>query len=152
MGFYSVVDTVDQSSSGTVNPTTLDLFRFANGGAADPSNASEFTTFARNLEPGTTAITDVITPLFNAAAETLMSTGVNHGDGNQASHWKDNLGLGLMDPTLAYGEIGQITDADLLAMDLIGWDVLFVPEPQALAGTAILLLGLAFGRRLRRKD
>jgi len=29
------------------------------------------------------------------------ATGINFGDGRQASHWKDNLAIGLMDPTAA---------------------------------------------------
>jgi hypothetical protein len=30
-----------------------------------------------------------------------------------ASHWKDNLGLGIMDPTLAPGELAKVPDIKL---------------------------------------
>jgi hypothetical protein len=74
-----------------------------------------------------------------------FSTGVQHGDGRQASHWKDDLGLGIMDPTSNYGEHMQISANDIRMMDVIGWNV--VPEPASallmLAGVA----GLAGARR-----
>src|SRR5262249_26172948 len=50
-----------------------------------------------------------------------FSTGQTHGDGRQASHWKDNLALGIMDPTAAPGEQMLITNLDRQAMDVIGW-------------------------------
>jgi hypothetical protein len=81
-----------------------------------------------------------------------MSTGANHGDGRQASHWKDGaltgVRIGAMNPTIAAGQKFSLTSADLRAMDLIGWDVQSVPEP----ATAILLAaGLAgmFWRKRR---
>ncbi|MEI6357170.1 MAG: hypothetical protein WCP53_08705, partial [Verrucomicrobiota bacterium] len=58
-----------------------------------------------------------------------FSTGLTQGDGRQASHWKDNLGLGVMDPTLAAQEIEAISLLDLRAFDLIGYDLAPVPEP-----------------------
>ena len=57
-----------------------------------------------------------------------MSQGVDFGDGQQASHFKDNLGLGLMDPTASAGQLLAFNDNDYRAMDLIGYD-LTVPEP-----------------------
>ncbi len=68
----------------------------------------------------------------------LFSTGVTFGDGRQASHWKDNLGLGIMDPTFAPGELGQISVLDLQGFDVIGWDLTAtaIPEP-----STMLLLG-----------
>ena len=55
-----------------------------------------------------------------------FSTGVVHGDGRQASHWKDNLGLGIMDPTAGTGELLTVTALDLTAFDAIGW----TPAPE----------------------
>jgi hypothetical protein len=52
-----------------------------------------------------------------------FSTGRTWGDGQQASHWKDDLGLGLMDPTAAPGEHPTITALDLQLFDLIGYDL-----------------------------
>ncbi|MBW8001142.1 MAG: PEP-CTERM sorting domain-containing protein [Planctomycetes bacterium] len=71
-----------------------------------------------------------------------LATGAYNGDGNQASHWKDGLGLGILDPTLAPGELSTITYNDLVAMDLIGWEI--VPEPTT-------ILTLALGTLLMRK-
>ena len=51
------------------------------------------------------------------------------GDGRQASHWKDGLGIGLLDPTAAQGEFLQVTANDVQALDVIGWNVGVVPEP-----------------------
>ncbi|MDW9408565.1 hypothetical protein GOB18_07865 [Sinorhizobium meliloti] len=52
-----------------------------------------------------------------------FSTGRQWGDGQQASHWKDDLGLGLMDPTVAPGEHPVITALDLRLLDIIGYDL-----------------------------
>jgi hypothetical protein len=143
--FISDTDDYDRYGGVADNATTLDLFRFA----ADhkPTTPEEFRTFARELRPGVEAFT---TDLVN---EYPMSTGANEGDGNQASHWKDDfiftddtifIGplIGLMDPSLPFGTTEEISAADLRAMELIGWDVV-VPEPGALgvmgfAGVAML--------------
>lgn len=83
----------------------------------------------------------------------LMSTGRLNGDGQQASHFKDNLGIGIMDPTLARGEFADVTDIDRLAFDIIGWDVNdnVIPTP---APGVLALFGLGLGAvalRRRRK-
>lgn len=46
------------------------------------------------------------------------------GDGYQASHWKhqDNP-LGIMNPALKPGQVNKISDLDVTAMDVIGWNV-----------------------------
>ena len=80
-----------------------------------------------------------------------MATGVYNGDGDQASHWKDNMNLGIMDPTAAPGEVLNISENDLIAMDLIGWEV--VPEPSTiillLMAGAMMIAGHA-GKRWRK--
>ena len=53
----------------------------------------------------------------------LLSTGSRYGDGRQASHWKDNQGIGIMDPTAGAGEFLSISGADRIAFDVIGWDI-----------------------------
>jgi hypothetical protein len=54
-----------------------------------------------------------------------MATGVDTtigGDGDQASHWQKGKG-GIMDAYLSSGEREIISDKDLTAFDLIGWDI-----------------------------
>lgn len=158
LGFVSAEDNIDTMlhllQVGNVNIDVLDLFRFANNLAgSDPATAADFTTFDRSLVPGTDEITDQVLawgPL--GTTEFRMSTGFWTGDGRQASHWKDNeltgTLIGNLDPTLAYATIVPITEADWRAMDLIGYEILPIPEP-----TSLLLLagGLAVLRCRRRR-
>ena len=102
---------------------------------------------------GVLDLADGDTPFFsvNGGAINLgiFATGSFNGDGRQASHWKDNLGLGIMDPTLAFGEVGMITALDLLAFDVIGFDP--VPEP-GIAGLLAFGLAALSLRRSRAAD
>jgi hypothetical protein len=149
LGFISNVDYVDfvlsldPASRGTmplkVEPTTLDLFRFDDGGPEDPATLADFATFPRSMIPGNAENTDQITGVIGAA-EVPMSTGLTQGDGRQASHWKDGLSLGLMDPTLASGVISQLLDNDFRAIDLIGYEVAAVPEAGAFLLLAVVTL------------
>ncbi len=79
-----------------------------------------------------------------------MSSGVSLGDGQQTSHFKDNLGLGLLDPTASFGEQINISANDLLVMDAIGWNLVAVPEPSTY-GMGLGGLALAFAAWRRRK-
>ena len=86
-----------------------------------------------------------------------LSTGRFNGDGRQASHWKDdaltNNLIGLMDPT-ATGFGGTrpfqaVTQADLIAFDVMGYDLNSVPEP---ATWAMMIGGFGFvGAAARRR-
>ncbi len=138
LGFISGVDQLDAGvsiftggdSDNDFLSSTLDLFRYsdlsASFGVTDMSADSRDKYFS--IDNGST----------NLAS---FATGVNLGDGHQASHWSDGLGLGIMDPTLAPGEFGLVTLEDVLALDVIGWDILpAVPEP---APFALLIMGLA---------
>jgi VCBS repeat-containing protein len=138
LGFQSMADSVDSWARFglgiSVPASTLDMFRFENDSAGrDPQTAAEFSSFPRSLRPNVDAVTDGIDAWGAAAAEGRMSTGYYTGDGRQASHWKDGdltgTAVGIMDPTLAYGQSVGISDADWRAMDLIGWDV--APGPAA---------------------
>jgi hypothetical protein len=147
LGFVSRVDyiasTVDTAKNGSA--TTLDLFRYSTAskaqGAIDTTVGGSDKYFS--LDGGVTSIAS-------------FSTGQGFGgDGRQASHWKDNLGLGLMDPTTAAGELIQITNNDAQSLDVIGWNRVNnstkIPEPADFVGT--LICG-AFGVKLvlkRRK-
>ena len=151
LGFFSIVDSVNGGAT-SISPSTLDLYRFANNEADDPSTAGEFTTFARNFIPGVDAITDEATAL-----ELRMSTGLSNvnfsgTDGRQGSHWKaDDLTgnfIGLMDPTLAAGQFYGPQESDFRALDLIGYDLVMVPEISSTAfGVFALLAAIALPRR-----
>ncbi len=140
LGFKSEVDyidwAVDNSTTLTdVSPYALDMFRFRDTEIA--AAGSDFTNTARSLIPGGTQYS------FFDDITLEMATGAYTGDGRQASHFKDNLGIGIMDPTFASGQVGILSQNDLIAMDLIGWQL--VPEP-----TSVMLFALA-GLLLRKK-
>lgn len=160
LGFISSVDivdyAVDNNLTGALAPNPLDLFRFAdtNNPATDPNNAATFSTATRNLVPGGVAITDFGTDTWGIGTEFKMSTGLTQGDGRQASHWKDDAltgqpYIGTMDPTLSYGQIEYITEADFRALDLIGWDIAPLPEPSTYALGLTGLAALCWVRRKR---
>jgi len=117
MGFTSGVDYLDSNPGQwdytytQINP--LDLYRFSNGSisvGADIDWTADTRTKFFSIDGGTTNLA-------------TFSTGVDYGDGRQASHWKDHLNLGIMDPTAAPGEFLDITSVDIIAWDVIGWDV-----------------------------
>jgi hypothetical protein len=134
LGFVSGVDDVDQLGGvypdGDFSSNLLDLFRFsalslsAGPGITDLSadNRSKFFSVDGGLTQG---------PLF--------SNGYFNGDGRQASHWKDFMGLGIMDPTAFPGELKLLREEDLRALDVLGYTL--VPEP---ATGALLVIGTTF--------
>jgi hypothetical protein len=153
LGFVSDVDYVDSAlglnlTADDVRPTTLDLFRFGDQLAGgDPATLAQFSTFTRSLIPGRAEIFDQILPGFGGSLEVLFATGDTQGDGDQASHWKDDLGLGLLDPTLGASVVSPITANDLRALDLIGFEILVtIPEPGAFA-LVMVGFGAIAGRR-----
>ena len=142
LGFMSEVDYVDMVLSlgltaDDVWPRPLDLFRFYSVDLN--SSGFDFTSTQRDLTPGYPH------SFYYGDGSVSMSTGAFAGDGYQASHWKDNLDLGIMDPTVAMGELLEISDNDLIALDLIGWDA--IPEP---TGLCLLAIGAAALLRRRR--
>jgi hypothetical protein len=114
----------------------LDLFRFGS-----PATASEIQNGTRELTPGQIAY------FSDGSQSYLMSTGRLHGDGRQASHWKDGSLTGIMVPALGAGQVLGISGADLRALDVIGWEINSVPEPSTWAISATGLLALAWLRR-----
>lgn len=144
LGFTSVVDAFDQTDA-ELAPYVFDLFRL---GSNDPSlTGAAFTTAERQLTPGEASY------FSDGTTQISLATGVTEGDGNQASHFKDNQGLGVLDPTLAPGETVEITENDLIVLDAIGYDrvtpvVAAVPEPSSAVLLAIAGL-VACGRRRR---
>jgi hypothetical protein len=138
LGFVSGVDYVDYFISHPLDLdpyavfSTLDLYRYS---AAGTLNLAAGSTAYFSLDGGTTNLG-------------LFSTGSSNGDGRQASHWKDNLSLGIMDPTAnPAGQVNTPSSLDLVAFDVIGWDL--IPEPSA-ASLALVGAFLGLARRTRR--
>ena len=102
--------------------TPLDLFRYSSrsigsgGGVGVNDWTADNTPKYFSVDGGTTAVAS-------------FSNGATFGDGFEAHHWKDNLGIGIMDPTAGSGEMLTITNTDLRAFDTIGYDLTPVPEP-----------------------
>lgn len=138
MGFVSGVDIVDGGGNGADNAGAwvrpIDLFRRSTGVVIPDLIAGASSPYF-SLDNGTTG------------SSQRFSTGVTDGDGNQASHWKDNLGLGIMDPTAANGELLAISNLDKRAFDVIGYNLAPVPEPATMAA-----LGLGVLAALRRRN
>jgi Ca2+-binding RTX toxin-like protein len=115
LGFVSGIDgTLDvlQLHSGETSIqdfTVLDLFRHT----IDSGSVSDVTLGTNayfSLDNGVTNIAD-------------FSTG-NQDEDYQASHWKRfQTAIGIMDPTLAYKERLTLTNLDLQAFDVLGYDI-----------------------------
>jgi hypothetical protein len=160
LGFTSGVDVLDYNVSRFTTPrfhdnqfdvygTLLDFTRCSSAASSAGANmdfriGGDAKSFSIGGCSGAATVADA------------WSTGQYFGDGRQASHWKDDAGLGIMDPTIAYGERGTVSQLDIKALDVIGWNVSnvsAVPEPESyamlLAGLG--LLGAVVKRRKARQ-
>jgi hypothetical protein len=153
MGFTSGVDILDINSPGTGGPfpddafiyvKSLDVFRMSDDSetaGADIDWTADTRDKYFSIDGGTTNLTPGLGGGF--------STGKTHGDGQQASHWKDNKSLGIMDPTAQpAGFVNVVTALDLQALDVIGWTP--VPEPSS-AVLFLMATVMSCGVRVRRR-
>ncbi len=162
LGFVSGVDIVDIFTDAgplaVFNPlnvllessayiSVLDLFRYSADSLALDAYVLDLAT---GPHPGGLPYLSI-----DGGATSLggtLETGSFNGTGRQASHWKDSLGFGIMDPTASPGELLGISGLDIKAFDVIGWDLtsVVIPEPGSM-----MLLGVAgifcFGYRWRQK-
>ncbi len=151
LGFTSGVDTLDGNSPPSGGPfpdsaftwvSTLDLFRFSTVSRAQGVGVIDWTANTTDkflsFDGGTTK-------------SVSFATGTNFGDTQQASHFKDNLGIGIMDPTAAPGELLAISANDQRAFDVIGWNLSAAvggaPEPAFLGLVGMMVLGVYATRR-----
>lgn len=123
LGFVSNVGFYELSPTTTKSLTVWDLFRFRPG-----IKTTTFATGQRILSSGGEQ------RFFNWQPEIATSTGrpnATGGDGRQASHWKADeftgVYIGIMDPTLGYGERKTLTNSDLQVLESIGYRTANVP-------------------------
>lgn len=154
LGFISSVDRIDQTPATearpvAIAPTTLDLFRFRSlAGPHNPRTPAAFSTIRRELRPSTPAVFDFVlqdgwTTLANEYAmelgEDFELIAPRAAFGYQASHWQDEdlfgRPIGVMGPVLGQRIIAPISNVDLRAFDLIGFDIL----PPGVAAAAPVL-------------
>ena len=119
LGFVSSVGGTELDSPRSPSLSTWDLFRFRPGTAQ-----GGFTSSNRILASGGAQV------FSRGSTETALSTGRpdgTGGDGQQASHWKDDAQsgqyVGIMDPTLSKAVHPVVTAADLLVLDALGYTV-----------------------------
>ncbi|MEM9275470.1 MAG: NF038122 family metalloprotease [Cyanobacteria bacterium P01_F01_bin.143] len=112
LGFISGLDT----NSTIANSSTLDMFRYSQQSFSQGMHDFSFGTEAYfSIDGGQTSITE----FSRGHNDPTIEAGYNY----QASHWADNQDMGIMNPTISQGEFVNISTTDLLAMDVIGWDI-----------------------------
>jgi hypothetical protein len=78
-----------------------------------------------------------------------VSTGRTNGNGNQASHFLP--GVGLMRPSVGYGERLVFAPEDYLAFEALGWQIVPEPSTYGLGLGGLAFVAVAIGRRQRSK-
>ncbi|MEM7478275.1 MAG: NF038122 family metalloprotease [Planctomycetota bacterium] len=138
LGFASSVDRFTTGTPpSTISPTPLDLFRFRSlAGPDNPRTPAAFEAIRRELRPSTPAVIDFVLqdgwelpsqqyPVELGEPANVVPT---NPFGYQASHWQDAdvLGqtIGILVPTIPQQRVVPISNVDLRAMDLIGYNIL----------------------------
>jgi hypothetical protein len=155
LGFVSGVDILDINSPPVNGPFPDNLFTYVS-----PLDFTRFSTASQTAGADLDWTADNRSKYFSLDGGTTIllndawSTGRNFGNGQQASHWKDNRGIGIMDPTFAPGELGVVSNLDLRALDAIGFNlasVTAVPEPASVGLLALGSLSLGLIHRKKRR-
>ncbi|NJP09689.1 MAG: hypothetical protein HC866_09540 [Leptolyngbyaceae cyanobacterium RU_5_1] len=102
------------------NATPLDMFRFSSQSVQQAGSGDSWIDLSVGGNPYfSTDGGKTVLGQFTTGVDTTLG-----GDGNQASHWKQQGNpLGIMDPTLVAGQRRSLSALDLRAMDAIGWDL-----------------------------
>ncbi|AFY39735.1 Hemolysin-type calcium-binding region [[Leptolyngbya] sp. PCC 7376] len=119
LGFVSGLDGLIESFemySGEIRTegmTALDLLRY-----------SETSVDVNNPDGTVSDLTFGSDTYFSIDGGETSEANFEGGDDYQASHWQRlQNALGIMDPTLGYQERTDISELDLKAFDVLGWDV-----------------------------
>jgi hypothetical protein len=149
LGFVSGVDVLD---TNTPDDFVDDQFRFVS--PLDFYRCSAASAAQNALDWTVGNVTDDKLFSLDGCDSSLatFATGRNRGDGQQASHWKDGLGIGLMDPTSSAGELKVFTPTDRLAFDVIGWNLNNTVATPAPASALVFVFGLAGLAMARRRN
>ena len=135
--------TQDPGNLGTLRPTPVDLFRI------EPNQGASFDTAQRVMNTGQNVPIQVfhdgkfdVTPFAGvdlnedsvvdandmiSTGDIPLATGRTAGDGHEADHYKSDtvtgVVIGMLDPNIAPGELGIVTDTDFSVFGLIGYDI-----------------------------
>lgn len=128
LGFISCVGQGEIDSSADPQPSIWDLFRIR-----PDAVRSSFSTAQRILTAGGEQ------SFFGGDSALSLSSGRpdgSGGDGRQPAHWKDDSlsgkYIGIMDPTIGFGDHYSITDNDTAVLNTIGYQAKSVSEPPTL--------------------
>lgn len=145
LGFVSGVDDIDYYNGiypgDTFSSNLIDLFRYSALSLSEGYGVTDYTADPRDKF---FSVDGGLTPV------ALFAEGLTYGDGRQASHWKDDLGIGIMDPTAAFGETLNISATDLRLFDVLGYTLVPIPEPSVSALFGASFLGLIVFRKWKR--
>ena len=97
--------------------TPLDLFRFTSR-SIGPGGGIGVIDWTGDDTDKYFSVDGGLTPLAN------FSRGATFEEG----HWQNDVGIGIMDPTAVGGELLKISGMDVRAMDVIGYNLVAIPE------------------------